>query len=48
MTLILSKGLSIFQLIVIPYITAQQPLNERSNPGFGSSIVGSCVSITEK
>ena len=47
MPLILPKGSSIFQLIVILYIAAQQPLNERGNTEFGYSIIEVCLSITE-
>ena len=47
MLLILPKGSSIAQLFVIPFVTAQQPLNERGNTEFGSSIIGACLPITE-
>ena len=47
MSLILPKGSSIVQLIVIPYITAQPPLNERGNTEFGYSIIEVCLPITE-
>ena len=47
MPIILPKGSSITQLIVIPYITAQQPLNERGNTEFGYSIREVCLPFTE-
>lgn len=46
MPLSLPKGSSIAQLIVIPYISAQQPLNERGNAGFSSTVIGACLPIS--
>lgn len=47
MPLSLPKGSSIAQLIVVPYVSAQQSKNERGNAGFGSTVMGACLPITE-